>query len=446
MKAAADLYSNTEVNAATTAFNTVGIIGNTGSSKPKDLSQNPGNQFILYSNGNQTTLNIATTDGNDIGTNLVSVGALSKPSVTDDGSVFVYIDQNQRMKAGIIDWQQGTVNEQTLSNDTYWRNVAISKDGTKIAALTDNYDNLLYVYDFVSQTDATFELYNPTYTQGISTGNVDYADALEWDYAGEYVMYDALSTIRTLSDSIDFWDIGFIQVWNNAANRFSDGNISKLFSGLPENVSVGNPTFSKKSPYIIAFDYLEINQEVYSILGANTETGDVGVIYPNTDLGFPNYSVDDKQLIFDGFSAASNDPVVGIVTLASDKINAATDPPTAQILIDGDFSGARWGAWFANGTRQLTDNEEAKLFDQSLQIFPNPFTEKIYLRGASARQGSVKVEVFDELGKRVNSLTFNTPGEIWQESFNLRNLSVGTYVIRVSAGADSVSRKIVKIK
>lgn len=445
LKAAADLYGNTEVTAATNAFNTVGIVGNTSPNTPTDLSENAGAEFILYSNGDQTDLSIVTPSGSVVADNLTNFGALSKPSITDDGSVIVYIDQNQRMQAILIDWQRGTIDDQTLSSQPIWRNVVISKDGNRIAALTDDYDNTIYIYDFVSQTDETYTLYNPTYTQGISTGNVEYADALEWDYSGENIMYDALSTIVNANDTIEYWDIGFIQVWNNASRNFGDGFISKLFTGLPENVNIGNPAFSKKSPYIIAFDYIDTFEDSYSILGANTETGNVGEIYPSTDLGYPNYSVDDRQLIFDGYTT-QDDPVVGIVNLANDKINAATNPPSAQILIEGDFSGARWGVWFANGTRQLTDNEETKLFDQSLKIFPNPFEENIYLRGALKKAGTVRVEIFDQLGKKVNQLVFNTDTEIWQKSLSLRNLPAGTYVLRASAGASSVSRKMVKLR
>ncbi|MEM7283585.1 MAG: hypothetical protein AAF438_18370, partial [Pseudomonadota bacterium] len=89
-----------------------------------------------------------------------------------------------------------------------------------------------------------FELFNPSTAQGVSTGDVSYADVLEWDFSGEFVMYDALSELNNLNGTVEFWDIGFIRVWNNDSNNFSDGFISKLFTGLPDNTSVGNPTFS----------------------------------------------------------------------------------------------------------------------------------------------------------------------------------------------------------
>ncbi len=445
LRAAGDLYGTTEVTAATNAFNTVGITGTISTSQPTDLSENAGRDYILYSDENQTELSIVTPAGDVVADAINEEGVLSKPSITDDGRTVVYVDDNQRLKAVSLNWTQGTITEETLSEERIWRNAAISKDGTRLAALTNEYDNKIIIFDLTDGQGVEYELYNPTYTEGIRTGDVAYADILEWDYEGESVMYDALTTIRNPTDTIEQWDIGFIRVWNNGTDDFGDGMISKLFTGLPENVSIGNPTFSKNSPYIIAFDYIDAGEETYFILGANVETGDVGEIYENSDVGYPNYSVDDRQLIFDA-RTTTDDAVVAVVNLAADKISAATNPPSATILIDGDLSGAHWGTWFAIGTRQLVDDEAIKLFDQSLEIFPNPFEEIVYLRGNSAQQSEGTIEVFDQLGKRVNHLIFNMTANSWQESISLRNLPAGNYVIRVRTEVGSVSRKIVKLK
>ena len=65
-----------------------------------------------------------------------------------------------------------------------------------------------------------FTLYNPTYS-GVSTGDVLYADAMEFDLSGEYIMYDAENEINSnWQASIKYWDIGFIKVWNNKTKTF----------------------------------------------------------------------------------------------------------------------------------------------------------------------------------------------------------------------------------
>lgn len=449
IQAATDLHgaSSTEVQAAATAFTTVGILGSSGggTTPPADVIVNPGQQLILYTDRNKATLHLVTPQGTVLASPLSRVAPLSKPSITDDGTLVLYIAQDKTMRGIEFNWNQSTYEEFIVSDQPIWRNVAISRDGARLAALTDDFDNKIYVSN-VSTGDAfEYELYNPTYTQNVSTEDVQYADVLEWDFAGEYVMYDAFNKIASPFGDIEYWDIGFIEVWNNAANDYADGFIGKLYAALPENVSIGNPTFTKNSPYIIAFDYLDEANEEYYILGANIETGDLGTIYQNSDVSFPNYAVNDNQLLLDGVTTSGNQ-VLGVVNLATDKINAQTDPPTATILISGGNSGARWGVWFANGTRDLTDNEAVKLFDQSLKIFPNPFEEILYLRGAATPEGAVTIEVFDQLGKRVNHLIVNAVSEKWEENLDLRNLPMGSYVIRVKTGAASVSRTIVKFK
>lgn len=440
-------YNQTVVNAAANAFDAVGIVGGQGSEQPTDVSVNSGNEFILYSNGNQTTLSLNTPAGQVLANPLTNVGTLSKPSVTDDGTIVVYVAQDQTLRALTFDWNNSTFNELTLSAERVWRNAVISKDGNRLAAITNDFDNRVFIFDFSTSPTRSqvYELFNPTFTQGVSTGDVVYSDAMEFDFSGEFLMYDALNSIDNgFGNSIEYWDIGLLQVWNNNTDNFGDGNIQKLFTGLPEDISVGNPTFSKNSPSIVAFDYVDFFNENYFIRAVNVQTGDIGTIWQNLDIGYPSYSVADDQLLFDGFTGQQGtDRVVAVANLAPDKINGTN---SANVLIQGDFSGARWGVWFANGQRVLTDNKAVDLFDQKLEIFPNPFQEIVYLRGESAKSSVLQIEVFDQLGQRVQQQNTSIGTGEWQESLSLRNIPIGTYVIRVSDGASSVSRKILKLK
>jgi len=65
----------------------------------------------------------------------------------------------------------------------------------------------------------------------------------------EYLIYDAYNEMESSGgDNIDFWDMGLIRVWDKASNNWGDGQIFKVFSSLPEGISVGNPSLSKNSP------------------------------------------------------------------------------------------------------------------------------------------------------------------------------------------------------
>jgi len=442
IQAATDLHgaNSAQVTAAANAFATVGIGGGqSGGDYEQDYDPNPGEEYIVYTNTNQSKLSLANSNG-DIDTDpLTTAGPFSKPTVTDDGSAIVYVAQNKTLRALLIDWMAGTFQTITLSAQPIWRNAAISKDGNRLAALTDDYDNALYVYNLANNTNEVYELYNPTYAEGVNTGDVEFADVIEWDFSGEFVLYDALNEISTNNSAIEYWDIGFIRVWNKAANNFGDGYISKLFSGLPENTSVANPTFSKNSPYIIAFDYIdEFNDENY-VLGANYESGDVGDIFENSILGYPNYSSDDSQLIFDALTTADDD-VVAIIPLAADKI---TPFGNASVFIS-DNSGAKWGVWFANGLRDLTDAGEITAPTLQLQAAPNPFVQDLTVGFELPESATVAADLFDLTGRIVASKTWSAPIGRSAQRWSLPGLPAGMYSLRLQANGEQAVIRVVK--
>ena len=177
--------------------------------------------------------------------------------------------------------------------------MAISKDGNRLAAVTESPDNTIHVYDFVSEEWGEFTLYNPTYSDGINAGGTEFADALEWDYTGEYIVYDAFNRIENEDgNDIEYWDVNFIHAWDVAGNDFGDGTVLKLFSSLPEGVSIGNPTFAKLSPNILAFDMVDELNDKYFVVGSNIETGETDVIFENNTLGFPSFNKNDTRVAF----------------------------------------------------------------------------------------------------------------------------------------------------
>ncbi|MCB0640032.1 MAG: M4 family metallopeptidase, partial [Phaeodactylibacter sp.] len=303
ISAATQLYgsNSSEVSAAAAAFDAVGILGGSGGNYQDDIGTNPGDPYLLATTPNFQDLFLYDGNGDLLADPLTDFNPISRPSVTDDGSAIVYVSSDQRIRAIFIDWSTGYYTEEVLHPDAIWRNIAVSRDGRRVAALTADVDNLLWVYDYGLEEWQTFELYNPTYTQGVATGDALYADVLEWDFYGSAIMYDAFNRIEGGFGQVDleYWDIGFMHVWNAASNNWSNGTVSKLFSGLPENVSIGNPTFSKNSDYVIAFDYIDSYWNEYYIYGVNIQTGDYDVIYWNLDTGVPNYDVDDNGITFD---------------------------------------------------------------------------------------------------------------------------------------------------
>ena len=340
-----------EVQAAESAFDTVGITNGEGTDTQDDIPVANGDEFILsldIRDSDPNTLYLSDTNGQNF-VPLTTTRVLRKPSVADDGSFAIYVTENNTVNA--VTLNADNPEETVLSEEQIWAQVALSKDGTKLAAIRNDQDNIIFISDLVSGESRSFELFNPTTSDtGATTGEVLYPDALEWDYSGEYLIYDALNRIDNGNgNDIDYWDVGALKVWNNQSNSFGDGSIQKLFANLPEGVSIGNPSFSKTSGNILAFDVFNSGNDTYEVIAANIETGDVRTVYQNNKLGFPNYSKTDEKLIFD--SNNNGDEDILAINMAADKISPSGN--SSELIPNG-----KWGIWYTVGERSTLSSEK----------------------------------------------------------------------------------------
>jgi len=348
IQSAIDLYgpdSQESVKAAE-AFDAAGISEEEHVDKTQDYNVNPGQEHLLSydtDNADPVTLYLSSSTGTDF-SSLSTTVMKGKVSVTDDGSTAVFVSFDNKIRYISLDPLKP---ETILSEEAIWDNVAISKDGNRLAAVSTEVDASIYIYDFISKKWTKYELYNPTTSQfNTDAGGVLYADAIEFDITGEYLIYDACNVLSsTSSEDILYWDIGFINVWNNLSNSFGDGTVSKLYGSLPENVSIGNPVFSKNSASVIAFDYLDSFKGEFGIFGADLITGEVDLITANTTLGFPSFSKNDDKIAFSALTTQNVD-VVATINLAQNKISGSG---SAVSLINY----AKWPVYFATGERTL---------------------------------------------------------------------------------------------
>ncbi len=373
IQSAKDLYGEgAETQAARAAFDKVGILeSGSGSvpdpSKENEVPANPGtaqmvafgpaqnDQRLYLANFSFGTMNFTAITG--------QTGCLSKPSITDNGEIMVFVGNDQKIHA----YDLKAKKELSFNDGTglKWYNAAISKDGKRIAAIADETrnNNYIYVFDLVGGNGMKFELYNPTYSEGVNSGKVQFAEALEWDLSGEYVVYDAQNQIGGwFSQSRTFYDVGVLRAWDPIRNTYGDGSIEKIFTDVPEGVSVGNPAFAKTNSGILAFDYIDENEDRYYILTLDLNRASNSLQYfETTTIGFPDFTKTDQHLTFN-YREGNRDYLVG-VRLASDKITADLNSATA-LAADKVF-----GVSFANGTRTLPQVQE-----QTVTI--SPITDK----------------------------------------------------------------------
>jgi len=443
-QAATDLYGNgsTEYNAVVNAFYSVGIGeeggGGDGTSPPGDLPLNPGQDFIMLVDVNPAdanTIYISNTLGNEF-LSVTQTSVKRKPSISDDGSLALFVTEDDEMK--YIDLTSTPFQDNQLSEEFVWDNVSISKDGSRLAAITTEIDSSIWVYSFDKSQWAKYTLYNPTFTEGVVTYNVLYADAVEWDYSGQYLIYDAYNELKSDNgEDINYWDMGFIRVWDNQADYWGDGKIEKLFSSLPEGVNVGNPSLSKNSPYIMAFDYFDNTTGETYVLGVNIETGDLAEIYQQDILGFPNYSKNDKKLVFSALSTSNNE-VIAQVDLNEDKI---TPVAGASLLIDL----AKWPVWFAQGKRNLTDVDELDLKSFFTNSFPNPFSDKLNVSFETDGPVEYSIEVINLYGQQLMKIDGSAQQGMNTSLIDTQYLTKGTYFVRITVGNKTKVEKVSKV-
>ncbi len=427
VNAATDLYGANVVAAANAAFDGVGIGGEAGD-YTVDLETNEGDRFLLLANTDETALFLSDEVGNLLENPLENVNLGSRPSLTDDGEIAVFVDDQGRLRT----YNFTTSMLDFVENDpqTIWRNAAISKDGLRLAVTTTDQDNEILIFDFVSGLGRFLALSNPTTSAGsVSTGDVLYADALVWEPGGQFLMYDALSR---LDDGLEFWDIGLLRAWDTANDDFGDGGIQKLSNSLPEGISIGNPTFSKNSPYIIAFEEVDFEEESFKIIGANIETGASATIFENSIVNYPNYGLDDDRVVFDA-QTQDGTRVLAVIPIAEDKISSAGNP-------SGIISGGHWGYFFANGERDLNTSFESPVVeDESLRVYPTVTNNLLTVEsGNHALNG--QLQVLDLSGRKVGEFSSNGSA---RTELSLGHLSTGTYFLALPTEVGTVVRRVV---
>ncbi|MBP7270141.1 MAG: M4 family metallopeptidase, partial [Bacteroidia bacterium] len=436
IQAATDLFGSGsgEVNAARSAFDAVGITsGSGGGGSTQTLAMNPGDSYILLTDAPiQTSTTLWATDSiQSFFLEISSTPLKSKPSVTDDGSMAYFVAADGTVHR--VELTSPPV-ETIIDNSPIWHNVAVSKDGLRLALNTEGQDSSIVIVDLNSGNGVVYRLFNPTTAQGQVVENVIFADALEWDYSDQFVMYDAFSLLQNASgQDIDFWDVGFLEAWDSQANTFGSGNIEKLFSNLPEGISIGNPAFSKNSPNIIAFDMLDLStgSATFAVLGSDLQSGEVGTIFNNNTIGWPNFSKSDNQVLF---TSISSDTVIGIINLQPDKINAAG---SASEFI----SLAKWPVWIAQGSRSLISVPELGNTIGEFTLYPNPAEDQLMILYNLKEAGSTSICLFDLSGNKVAYWNYHdVPGAVLHE-VDLGEISQGIYTVQIRTGK-AVARKL----
>ena len=448
--AATDLYTapSTIVTEVGNAFDQVGITNTSGTPTvivTNDYPVNPGTEYLLAYNLNTSLaekLYRITSSNNTLST-INNTTAVSKPSVTDDGSAAYFINSLNQIQGLFL--TPGNTQERIIESKQIWNSLAISKDGNRLAATTINHDTAIYVYDFNTNVWSAFILYSPTFSDGIKSGGPVYADALEWDHTGQYLVYDSYNEFKNTSgNNISFWDINFIDVWNNSTNNFADGTITKLFPSLDNGISVGNPTFAKNSSHILAFDYIDEVANTMYVIGCNTEKNEINPITQSNVLGYPSYNkLDNKIAYVYNLGTSETTKSIWVVDIAADKISAA---PAGNDQLD--VTKSKWPIYYADGLRTIpTSTKTGQVTKDILNVYPNPTNgQDIHVQLNSTNSVTADIKITNTIGQVIYSSKVNlNTGENDLPVSIPANMSAGYYIILIDSGNSRWLSRFIKI-
>ena len=431
-QAALQRYGQAEADAASRAMDVVGMPGqgtggtggggNPGGGTGTTQQTNPGTELIAASDDGENLVRLFGLDGATvIGDMTPSAYPASRISVSDDGSVALLATRDGDINLIEVDYTTNTVSDNVIDGDLDddgsgdVRNVALSRDGTRIALLTDDYDATLYVLDLVTQQSRAFELYSPG-SNGERLLTVAYADAMEWDYSGRYVVLDQLNTVATGGGTTrDYWEIAVLEAYEG--DVFGAGTVNKLFGNLAPGVSIGNPTLAKNSEHVIAYDYWD-GEGVYETRAVDILTGEGNTLWRNDRLGWPTFTASDRYVLFDARDNSDNQ-VVAFAELGDDKIS---NPSGNASVFQTDY---RKAYAYANGQREFVNAIAELAAGAKWTVGPNPTTASVRVfRRADASPATGQFEVYDMTGRMVLSVP---AGAL---EIDLSPLAPGNYFLR----------------
>jgi Zn-dependent metalloprotease len=436
-----ELYGkeSTESKALAAAFDSVGVFDDTQPfDHAEDIPVNPGKEYVLLTAAppanDGTTLYIADSS-------FGSLKGISKrklefrPSISDDGKTVLFVSSDKKLIALTLNGTSAT--EKVIDSIHTWSRCAISRDGQQYAAVREVNDTSIYVGKLRGGNLQRFSLNGPANSsQGVSGAVM--STALEWNFTGDDVIFDVFNSLSGPNGTqLTNYDIGFLRGWDPDSNSFGDGDISKLFNNLAEGISVGNPTFSKNSPNIIAYENIDDLTGSISVVTMNMENRKTVTIADVAFPGYPSYSKRDDKIAYSTIDGT--DTVISVTKVKSDKQT-----------VDGNSSIAirkmKWAVYFAMGSRQLTSVSQktpegiscaSKL---GIEVLSCKNVLRTMISGAS--NSPVRISIARADGKIVHSDKIFISGQKVPYNWNGIRLGTGVYFLRLQTPKTMTIKRI----
>ncbi len=433
-----------EEEAVTAAFDSVGITDDTQPFEHiADLPVNPGKEYVLLTAAppadDGTTMYIADSTFGSL-TGISKRGVLFRPSICDDGSKIIFVSEDKQLIALTLNGTSAT--ESVIDTARVWSRCAISRDGRHFAAVHDETDTAMYIGSMNGGPMRKFNLNGPLDGSSHAVTGAVISTALEWNFFGDDIVYDVFNSLAGPNGTrLENWDIGFLRGWNPDADSFGDGEVNKLFSTLGDGISVGNPTFSKNSPNIIAYECVDNLTGSVSVMTMNLENRKTVTAAATAFPGYPSYAKRDNRIAYSTIDG--RDTVISVVKVKEDKQSVDGDPSVA-------IRKMKWAIFFADGSRELTrTGQPAPVLTApaathlSLKILSCNGGLKVTITGAGNTRARISIARAD--GRIIHREALAATGTgliryVWNAE---RPVARGVYFIRVETARGNTAKKFV---
>lgn len=250
------------------------------------------------------------------------------------------------------------------------------------------------------------------------------------------------------------WNIGTGGRSNvtSAALKYSDGTTSTITANLSQSTSIAD----NASSYTGGMAPAEVLRYTsYSTVARNLT---IAGLAPSQTYKIEFYAsrmnVTNNKTIFssgaarDTVATDNNHSDVGVLTLTSDntgKIVVALNRTNVYNYLNGFIITENPDGSQTRVAETAAATETAAVVS-SMDVFPNPFQDRLVLQINNANTGTMKVKLIDMSGvvKKEFNLSKNQPGAT-QTYLSTGNLPTGEYVLVVTIGGWTESRKVSKL-
>lgn len=446
-RAAKDLFGDgSEAAAARASFDAVGITGGAGS--------NPGDNDLPPMSGGIALIAFTTANGT-IGIVNPQTGepsffddprTMARISIGSDGSEFrsqlstpangrriYFINPDGELSA--VDVQTGQVfgSDVSIANPGDLWNVAVSPDEQYVALVSHYSDDAhIYIYD-LNESLFPIPLRPETSQNGLQVETIQFPDAISWspNIRDRRIAFDALNRV-------DIAGGGSTAYWSLYEINFSAQRIYGLVPAQPMSINIGNVTYSRLDPDVIAFNVID-SRGVYDVSLADFASRQfvgLGLSDPGspvTDAQRPTFAPDNSALAF-----------VSPLNNMMMYLEFSTGQFSAQVF-PGPIYNPYW--FLFGGVSSVDGASTAEAAGLTLRSLPNPASGSTMIEYRLPAAANARLEVIDLYGRSLATLIDGAlPAGAGSVRFDAGSLLPGSYLLRLTAGGRVEMAKIVILR